>query len=286
MSDLGLRLQDLPVESQVLVLLDAASRRAEGGRAAPADMGALFDDLGLPRPPRVDNTLRALEKKALASRTSGRGRTWRLTPRGRQAVAEVFAKDEIDLLEVAETSGSEGAELARTTHALVPHTFAPVEILQPLETFLQDHPFDRNVFGMTRFPSEDAADDPLIGGIEVAREVLSKHGLELHLASDRAMSDDLWVNVAAHMWASRFGVAFIEDKAGTGINYNLTLEVGAMLMTGRRIALLKDKSVPKMPTDVVGKIYKSVNLDRPKTVATVLHKWVRDDIGLGTCPNC
>jgi DNA-binding MarR family transcriptional regulator len=285
MSDFGVRLQDLSVESQVLVLLDAVSRRTDSGRASPADVGELFDDLGLPRPSRIDNALRALERKALASRTSGRGQTWRLTPRGRQAIAEVFATDDVDQLRTTGTEESEGAELARTTHALVPHTFAPIDILQSLEAFIKEHPFDRNVFGMTRFPSEEG-NDPLSGAIDVAREVVERHGLELHLASDRAMSDDLWVNVAAHMWASRYGVAFFEDRAGTGINYNLTLEVGAMLMTGRRIALLKDKSVAKLPTDVVGKIYKSVNLDRPKTVGTALHKWVREDLSLGSCADC
>jgi hypothetical protein len=286
MVDLGLRVQELSVESQVLVLLDAACRRTENGRAAPADIAVLFDDLGLQRPSRIDNTLRALEKKTLVSRTAAKGRIWRLTPRGLKATAEVFGRDDVDVVATSDSPVREGAELAKTTHSVVPHTFAPGEIIQPLEAFLGNHPFDRNVFGMTRFPSDEDGDDALAGAILVARDVLAGHRLELHLASDRAMSDDLWVNVAAHMWASRYGVAFFEDKSGTGINYNLTLEVGAMLMTGRRIALLKDKTVPKLPTDVVGKIYKSVNIDRPRTVATALHKWVRDDLNLGSCSDC
>jgi len=285
MADLGLRLQELPLETQVLVLLDAACRRSESGRAAPADVGILFDDLGLQRPSRIDNALRSLERKVLVSRVTGKGQVWRLSPMGRQAVSEAFFEGDVDFIPVSGTPAGGGAELARTTHALVPHTFAPSEILQPLETFLGQHPFDRNVFGMMRFPSETDS-DPLTKAIEMARTVLSQHGLELHLASDRAMSDDLWVNVAAHMWASRYGVAFFEDTAGSGINYNLTLEVGAMLMTGRRIALLKDKSVRNLPTDVVGKIYKAVNLERPRSVGAALHKWVRKDLDLGSCPDC
>jgi hypothetical protein len=102
------------------------------------------------------------------------------------------------------------------------------------------------------------------------------------------MDDDLWANVAAHMWASRYGVAFFEDLATPkrGVNYNLTIEVGGMLMTGRRLALLKDTSIATMPIDLVGKIYKSVQMVKPETVEKALHAWIRDDLALGPCARC
>jgi hypothetical protein len=140
---------------------------------------------------------------------------------------------------------------------------------------------------MTRFPDDDdTTPDPLLPVIAVARDVCRAHGLEFHLASDRAIHDDLWTNVAAHMWASQFGIAFFEDRRDRGVNYNLTIEVGAMLMTGRRCALLKDASIGKLPTDLVGKIYKSVDFDEMQTVTAALHSWARDDLVLGACPNC
>lgn len=54
------------------------------------------------------------------------------------------------------------------------------------------------------------------------------------------------------MWASRYGVAFFEDlaKPASGLTYNLTTEVGAMLITGRRCCLLKDPSITSLPTCV------------------------------------
>ncbi len=102
------------------------------------------------------------------------------------------------------------------------------------------------------------------------------------------MDDDLWTNIAAHMWASRYGIAFFEDLATPqrGVNYNLTIEVGGMLVTGRRCALLKDKSIERMPTDLVGKIYKLVDLNKPDTVEGALHAWIRDDLALGPCATC
>lgn len=122
--------------------------------------------------------------------------------------------------------------------------------------------------------------------MQTARDTCALHALELHLASDRAMHDDLWTNVTAHMWASRYGIGLFEDRVQRGLNHNLTIEIGGMLTTGRRCALLKDGSLEKMPTDLVGQIYKSVDLDRHESVADALHVWIRDDLGLPGCARC
>lgn len=126
----------------------------------------------------------------------------------------------------------------------------------------------------------------MASAVAVSREVCRVHGLELHLASDRAIDDDLWTNVSAHMWASKHGVAFFEDRVGRGMNYNLTIEVGSMLMAGRRCALLKDTTIEGLPIDLVGRIYKSVDLEQPSTVEAALHAWIRDDLNLGSCDRC
>lgn len=47
------------------------------------------------------------------------------------------------------------------------------------------------------------------------------------------------------------------------MNYNLVIEVGAMLTAGRRYLLLKDSPIDRMPTDLVGFNYKSIDLDDP-----------------------
>jgi hypothetical protein len=190
------------------------------------------------------------------------------------------------LLAEAATAGT--SMLGHATLALLSPALAPPGLIGPLSDFLARHPFERNVFGMTRFPDEgeDATADPVRPALGVARDVCAGHGLELHLASDRAMDDDLWTNVAAHMWASRYGIAFFENRRGLGVNYNLTIEVGSMLMAGRRCALLKDTTIPTMPTDLVGRIYKSVDLDVPEAVEEALHRWIRDDLALGPCSRC
>lgn len=248
------------------------------------DIDALFDEFGLPRPKRVGNNLQTLERKQLVARGKGRGAVWRPTPRGRSEMQATFSNLDVARL-LAQTTSISTVEFADTVHPVIPPSLAPPDLLGPVARFLDDHPFDQNVFGMTRFPSE-AVVDPVATALEVAREACKDHGLEFHLASDRAIVDDLWANVAAYMWASRYGIAFFEDRAERGINLNLTIEVGSMLMTGRRVALMKDATVPSLPTDLVGKLYKPVNLDDADTVLRRAHAWLADDLGLGRCANC
>lgn len=243
--------------------------------------------MALPYPPKIGNVFQALERRGLLSRLRGRGRVWSLTPKGRNASLSLFTELDLSAL-LAEVATGSGTTLGQTAHPILPPELAPPELLRPLTTFLNDHPFELNVFGMTRFPDEQEseAQDPVAPALVIARETCRAHGLEFHLASDRAISDDLWSNVAGHMWASQYGIAFFEDRRNKGVNYNLTIEVGSMLMTGRRCALLKDESVERLPTDLVGKIYKTINLDNEESVASALHGWLRDDLVLGSCPSC
>jgi hypothetical protein len=142
---------------------------------------------------------------------------------------------------------------------------------------------------MTRFPDADEdpnGPDPVAAALQATEDAVKPHGLRFLLASQRALVDDLWGNVAAHMWASNYGVAFFEDRRGRGMNYNLVIEVGAMLMAGRRCLLLKDTSLETMPTDLVGFIYKSVDLDDPSSVTSAVHEWAREDLALGACGGC
>lgn len=285
-SSVGARVQGWDLIEQALVLASIAQGRSDDGSFAPSDVADLFIECALPGPARISNTIAALERRNHVTRSRSRA-SWRLTPLGRQAVNELLSEMDIAAL-VAEGAASGTASLGHTQHALVSPALAPPGLIGQLRSFLEDHPFERNVFGMTRFPDEaDESDpDPVAPALEVVRAACATHGLEFHLASDRAIDDELWTNIAAHMWGSRYGIAFFEDRRGRGVNYNLTIEVGSMLMAGRRCALLKDRTIPKLPTDLVGRIYKPIDLDDIGTVASAIHTWARDDLGLGACTNC
>lgn len=266
-----------------MCLARLAQSRSQTGLFAPADIDTILGDVGLPRPAKTSNILLRLEKvkPQLLTRVKGaRGAAWKLTPAGTAHALSLMSDMDAAALHT-EMEASSATVLGNTAHPVVPAHFSPPDLLGPLREFLEAHPFDINVFGMTRFPEEKDYDkeDPVAPALRMAREVCAEHGLEFHLASDRQIVDDLWGNVAAHMWASRYGIAIFENRADRGLNYNLTIEVGGMLVLGRRTALLKDKSIKSMPTDLVGKIYKSIDLDKPSTVKKALETWIKDDLG-------
>jgi hypothetical protein len=96
---------------------------------------------------------------------------------------------------------------------VIPAELAPPKWLNSIERLTQRFPFETNVFLMTRFPQDDTDTrylDPIRPAIDVIREALRSHGLNLHLASDRQLDDDLLGNVAAYMWACQFGIGILE----------------------------------------------------------------------------
>jgi hypothetical protein len=275
----------MPLGSQTLVLASIASGRSEDGTFSGRAVLDLFHDVSLPPPAKIANVIAALKTSGWATPAKAHG-AWLLTPLGRQEVAELIGDDAAALL--AESLPG-GADLGHLRHPLIPSSLAPPQLVRPVADFTKSSPPAGHVFGMTRFPDDDEepdGPDPVAAALAATDDVLGGHGLHFLLASQRALVDDLWGNVAAHMWASNYGIAFFEDRRGKGMNYNLVIEVGAMLMAGRRCLLLKDSSIKRMPTDLVGFIYKSVDLDDPASVAAAVHEWAREDLALGKCKHC
>jgi hypothetical protein len=288
MDPVGVRVQALEQPEQVLALARLAMARAGVQDFTAQAVDNLFQELSLPARARTHNVLATLERNGFVRRGRGRG-LWRVTPKGRAESEQVVSG--IDLAALVAEASATGSRLGGAAHPVIlPEFGAPPELVPILRQFLANHEFDLNVFGMTRFPTEGSAapPDPVKDALEAAEDACAAHGLEFHLASDRQLHDDLWTNVAAHMWACRYGIGFFEDLANPprGLNYNLTTEVGSMLMTGRRCCLLKDPSIASLPTDLVGRIRKDVSIQNVGDVSKAVHAWIRDDIGLGPCASC
>ena len=88
------------------------------------------------------------------------------------------------------------------------------------------------------------------------------------------------VNVGCYMWGCKFAVVILEDRFGEGLNYNVMIEAGTMVGTGRRCLLLRDRTAPDLPSDFVGRLYKTVDLDDQATVAAAVREWIKDDLKL------
>jgi hypothetical protein len=274
----GLRVQGLETVDQVLTLARLLGARSERGLFVTGDINQACDDIGLPRP---SNTSHYLSRLRDAKDVTKIGDRWKLTPQGLARSLTLIDAMDLAVFETELQGLAVPVELGETPHPVIPPWLAPPEIVRPLRHFLADHPFELNVFGMTRFPDDEESEpDPVGPGLDVARELMAEHGLEFHLASDRQIMDDLWPNVAAHIWGCKYGVAFFEDRRKRGVNYNLTIEVGSVLVLGRRVAILKDESIEQLPTDLTGRIYLPVNLDEPESVSVALRDWIENSLGL------
>jgi hypothetical protein len=188
-----------------------------------------------------------------------------------------------------ELASQPGAVYADAHHTVIAPEFAPPRWSAGIARLLQRFPFESNVFCMTRFPSSSEDTDyldPVQDVLDALRKVLEHHGMTLHIASDRQIEDELLGNVGAYMWACQYGIGLLEDRAGRGLNYNVVTELGSMLMTGRRCAMLKDRTAPPLPSDLAGQIYKSVDFDDLDAVEKLIHAWLAEDLGLGRCSSC
>jgi hypothetical protein len=282
---LALQVQDLPAGTdRVLVIGSLVAGRSDDASFSPGDIAKAFDRFRLPAPGNVSQSLAQLRLKDLVVRRRAGG--WSLTPKGEAHVIRLMGSlPANETVDAAMGLAGESAEFGEEKHTVIPPFFAPERWSRAISRFLERYPFDANVFCMTRFASEDEL-DPVRGVIETARTALGSHGLTLHLASDANTDDDLWSNIAGYLWACRYGVALLENRVGKGLNYNLVIEVGAMLATGRRCALLKDVTQEALPTDLVGQIYRPVDFDDLDQVNLAVHDWAAHDLGLGPCRDC
>jgi hypothetical protein len=183
------------------------------------------------------------------------------------------------------------ADLGRTSSATfgdtrietIPPFLGPLASAPGLTRILANSAFENNVMLITRFPKSD--DDPNTELIKKIRAAVAQHGLTLKVASDATTEPTVWSNVVTYMWASKYAIVLV-DKADGILNSNVLIEIGGMLMTGRKCAILRDKSVPAMPSDLVGHIYKKTTLSDHLMTVNEIHKWIRDDLGLGPCAAC
>lgn len=143
-----------------------------------------------------------------------------------------------------------------------------------IPAFLRDHPNpERNVFLMMRFRSEEQYKSIHTAVVEN----MAFYGLNVVRADDKDYTGDLWENVCLHMLGCRFGVAVFEEIESREFNPNVALELGFMIAHGKRCLLLKDQRMPRMPADIVGKLYKEFDSYKINpTVASAVDSWARD----------
>jgi hypothetical protein len=265
---------------QALAVAGVAALDSRDGTFTTAHVASLYKELRLPPPA---NLSASLARHAAADRLVRQGKgLWAFSPEGEFYLSMETAHVPTSSI-AADLGAVIGSELAERRHPLIPPFLAPAGSERGLARLLESSAFELNIMLITRFPSGE--DDPFTELVIRMRAACSAHGMNLQLASDGNAEDTLWANVVTYMWGSKYAIVVVDSLGGV-LNSNVLIEVGGMLMTGRRCAILKDKSIPTMPTDLVGHIYKSVDLADHDAVEAALHRWMRDDLGLPACTNC
>ncbi len=137
--------------------------------------------------------------------------------------------------------------------------------------------FERNVFVMMRYRSDDYF-QRIESSIKVA---LLEFDLQARLAKDVAFHEDLWSNIVFYMKNSKYGVAVFEEIDEREYNPNISMELGFMFAQERRCLLLKDKRMPRLPTDTCGRIYRDFDaFEIEKTITHQVGLWCEKDLGL------
>lgn len=136
---------------------------------------------------------------------------------------------------------------------------------------------NQNVFIMMRYRSS-----PHFTKIEESiRNALRDYGLVARLAKDCAIVDDLWENIVLYIEHSRFGIAVFEDIDEREFNPNISLELGYMYALGKRCLLLKERRMPRLPTDICGRIYRDFDaLDLSASIEKQIREWCMNDLRL------
>jgi predicted nucleotide-binding protein len=79
------------------------------------------------------------------------------------------------------------------------------------------------------------------------------------------------------MLGCKYGVSVFEEIDERDLNPNVAIELGFMFGLGKRCLILKDQRMPKMPADIIGKLYKQFDTyDMEATIASAVVSWFND----------
>ncbi len=150
----------------------------------------------------------------------------------------------------------------------------PVEIGKSIREFREDHPLpNKTAFIMMEFSNTKIHK----GILKSTREILKKHDIIGLRADDKQYHNDLRWNVLTYIFGCAFGIAVIERILADTFNPNVAFEIGYMEALYKPICILKEQTVAKLPSDILGKLYRKFDSQNiKKTIQPVLESWLND----------
>lgn len=124
--------------------------------------------------------------------------------------------------------------------------------------------------------------DPIENLAKTVHAALAEFDVVCVRADDKAYSEDLWENIRIYMHAADFGVAIYERVETDDYNPNVSIEVGYMMALDTRVCLLKERRLPRLPSDIAGKLYYEFDIFEPQTsIRRAIAKWA-SSVGLSS----
>ena len=112
---------------------------------------------------------------------------------------------------------------------------------------------------------------------EIIKDIFASKGYSAIRADEKEFTNDLWENVRVYLECCNVAVAVFDKNDQDNFNPNVAIEVGYMLSKGNKVCLLKDKKLPKLPSDLISKMYKEYDSDDVEgTLPEQLGLWIRD----------
>ena len=165
-----------------------------------------------------------------------------------------------------------------------PSAIPGYEGLQPyLDRFFRDHPdYEHNVFVMMRFREEPH----YVSLFEIIQRTLSHHGLKALRVDMRSYpdDDDLWANIVVYTMGCARVIAIFDDFEDRDFNPNVAIEYGFMRALNKRVLILKEQRMPRVPADVTGSRFRPFDMMRlEETVTRQVESWL-GDLGASRTP--
>jgi hypothetical protein len=172
------------------------------------------------------------------------------------AAPPVFPKQELFLSEIPDLPLS-----------LVPEPL--IGCRSKMQQFLLKHPFDHSVFIMIRY----GRNKHVIAAIKRAVAGITIEGRPFFpvLASEHALTDDLYNPIACLLCCSLGIAVFSREKPKEKHNPNVAYELGMMHLLHRRCLILKHATLTSLHTDILMKLYEPYT--GPASAGNVVTRW-------------
>jgi hypothetical protein len=146
------------------------------------------------------------------------------------------------------------------------------DIQDSLTAFRRDHPAPlKTAFIMMSFAETPAHTEIA----KTIKQTLGAAGFTGLRADDKEYHADLYPNILTYMHGCGFGIAVFEHIVATPINPNVAFEVGYMLALNKQVCLLKDKTLPNLQADLIGKLYLAFDPGQiTSTIQAALSRWL------------